>query len=178
MKIPGVRPPARLGIAGPSGSGKTTLIEKLVPILTATGLTVSTVKHVHHPVEIDTPGKDSFRHRQAGAHEVMIALPDGWVLHHPARDKKRPGIDEVMARMGPCDLILVEGFRDMPLPRIQVFELEANPVTVVDLEAPVLAVVGTKKPEGYAVQAFARDDIAGIAAFIAMYTRRTRGSTG
>jgi molybdopterin-guanine dinucleotide biosynthesis protein B len=178
VKIPGARPPARLGIAGPSGSGKTTLIVKLLPILSATGLVVSTVKHVHHPVEIDTPGKDSFRHREAGAHEVMIALPDGWVLHHPSRDKKRPGLDEAMARMSPCDLVLVEGFRDMPLPRIQLFELEANPRAVLDLEAPVVAVVGTQKPEGYAVQAFARDDIVGIAAFVAMYARRTRGAAG
>ena len=85
-------PPKVLGIAGPSDSGKTTLIEKLLPLLRQRGIVVSTVKHVHHPVEIDTPGKDSFRHRQAGAREVMIALPDGWVLHHPAPNGQRPQI--------------------------------------------------------------------------------------
>ena len=160
------RAPVVLGIAGPSDSGKTTLIEKLLPLLLARGITVSTVKHVHHAVEIDTPGKDSFRHRQAGAREVMIALPDGWVLHHPARDGKRPPLADLLARMSGCDLVLVEGYRDVPVPRIAfVAGAEA-------LEANVVAVVGVAKPKGFTVPAFARDDAASISAFIAHWMQR------
>jgi molybdopterin-guanine dinucleotide biosynthesis protein B len=140
--------PKVLGIAGPSDSGKTTLIEKLLPLLRQRGIVVSTVKHVHHPVEIDTPGKDSFRHRQAGAREVMIALPDGWVLHHPAPNGQRPPLADILARMSACDLVLVEGYRD------------------------VVAVVGVAKPAATTVPAFARDDAAAIAAFIQQWMRR------
>ncbi len=160
--------PAILGIAGQSDSGKTTLIEKLLPLLRAQGLTISTVKHVHHAVEIDTPGKDSFRHRQAGAHEVMIALPDGWVLHHPARDGARPPLGDLLARMSGCDLVLVEGYRDVPVPRIAF----VNGVEKPDVN--VVAVVGVTKPAGFAVPAFSRDDAPGVTAFITDWMRTAR----
>lgn len=162
--------PAILGIAGQSDSGKTTLIEKLLPLLRAQGLAVSTVKHVHHAIEIDTPGKDSFRHRQAGAQEVMIALPDGWVLHHPARDGARPPLGELIARMSRCDLVLVEGYRDVPVPRIAFVHGMETP------DANVVAVVGVTKPAGFAVPAFSRDDAAGISAFITRWMRAAHAS--
>ncbi len=143
-----------------------------MPILVATGMKVSTVKHVHHTVEVDVPGKDSWRHAKAGAHEVMIALADGWVLHHPRRDSGRAALLDMVANMSPCDLILIEGFRDMAIPRVRLFELEANPRTVVVLDPKVVAVVGTKVPEGYAVPAFARDDALGVATFVLQYTKQ------
>ena len=107
---------------------------------------------------------------KAGAHEVMIALPDGWVLHHPARKGMRTPLLEMVGNMSPCDLILIEGFRDMAIERIRVFELEANPRTVAELDPQVVAVVGTKTPEGYSVPAFQRDDALPIATFILAHT--------
>ena len=84
------------GIAGWSGSGKTTLLKGLIPTLIGRGLSVSSMKHAHHAFDIDVPGKDSYRHAKAGAHEVMIALPDGWVLHHPARKGMRTPLLEMV----------------------------------------------------------------------------------
>ena len=164
--------PVVLGIAGPSDSGKTTLIEKLLPLLRGRGLVVSTIKHVHHPVEVDVPGKDSFRHRTAGADEVMIALPDGWVLHNHSTGGARAPIEALVARMAPCDLVLVEGYRDLPVPRIQVLGAGKTEGGPESRAANVVAVVGVQAPVGYAVPAFGRDDAAAIAEFIGAYARR------
>lgn len=158
-----------LGIAGPSDSGKTTLIEKVLPLLRAEGLVVSTIKHVHHTLEVDVPGKDSFRHRKAGAAEVMIALPDGWVLHHPASGGKRPALDEIVARMSVCDLVLVEGFRDMPVAQVQLVATDKLTGSAAAGDDNAVAVVGIQKPLGFAVPAFQRDDAQGIARFITQF---------
>jgi molybdopterin-guanine dinucleotide biosynthesis protein B len=108
-----------LGIAGWSGAGKTTLIEKLLPALAARGLRVSTVKHTHHSVDLDQPGKDTHRHRTAGAVEVMLASSARFAL---MRETPQPlGLDELVARMAPVDLILVEGFKLDALPKIEVY---------------------------------------------------------
>ena len=110
---------AVLGIAGWSGAGKTTLIEAVLPLLRAAGLAVSTVKHAHHGAELDRPGKDSWRHREAGAREVMIATPGGWALmhEHPGAE---PDLPTLLTRMSPVDLVLVEGFRRYPFPKLEV----------------------------------------------------------
>jgi molybdopterin-guanine dinucleotide biosynthesis adapter protein len=109
-----------LGLAGWSGSGKTTLITALIPELVARGLSVSTIKHAHHEFDIDRPGKDSWQHRQAGAHEVMVASSRRWALMHELRGAPEPSLDELMARMRPVDLLLVEGFKRHPHPKIEV----------------------------------------------------------
>ncbi|MBB2202292.1 molybdopterin-guanine dinucleotide biosynthesis protein B [Gluconacetobacter tumulisoli] len=103
--------PAIMGITGRSGAGKTTLIVRLLPELRQRGLRVSTIKHAHHGFDIDRPGKDSHRHRQAGAHEVMVATADRWALLHERVDEAEPALPDLIARMAPADLILVEGFR-------------------------------------------------------------------
>lgn len=108
------------GIAGFSGSGKTTLIEQLLPLLVARGLTVSVIKHTHHEFDIDRPGKDSYRHRVAGAHEVMLAGNARWVLMHELRDAEEPNLSEQLRHFSPCDLVLVEGFKRDPLPKLEV----------------------------------------------------------
>ncbi len=117
------RLPARhravLGIAGWSGAGKTTLIEAVLPRLLAAGLAVSTVKHAHHGAELDRPGKDSWRHRQAGAGEVLVASPGRWALLHEEPGAE-PALPDLLARMGPADLVLVEGFRRDPIPKLEV----------------------------------------------------------
>src|SRR5215213_3376531 len=96
------------GLAGWSGSGKTTLLTAVIPELKARGLTVSTIKHAHHEFDIDRPGKDSWRHRQAGASEVMVASSRRWALMHELHDSLEPSLDELAARMTPVDLLLVE----------------------------------------------------------------------
>src|SRR5665213_2445220 len=108
------------GLAGWSGSGKTTLLAVLIPELVARGLTVSTIKHAHHEFDIDQPGKDSWRHRQAGASEVMVASSRRWALIHELRAEREPSLDELTARMSPVDLLLVEGFKFHPHSKLEV----------------------------------------------------------
>jgi molybdopterin-guanine dinucleotide biosynthesis protein B len=108
------------GLAGWSGSGKTTLLAALIPELVGRGVTVSTIKHAHHEFDIDQPGKDSWRHRQAGAREVMVASSRRFALMHELRDAPEPSLDELVARMAPVDLLLVEGFKRDPHPKLEV----------------------------------------------------------
>ncbi len=113
-----------LGLSGWSGSGKTTLLTAVLPALRTLGLTVSTMKHTHHAVDLDKPGKDSFRHRQAGAEEVMVVSDARWALlrETPAP----PGLRQLAARMAPVDLVLVEGFKQVDIPKIEVFRPAAG----------------------------------------------------
>jgi molybdopterin-guanine dinucleotide biosynthesis protein B len=108
------------GLAGYSGAGKTTLIEALLPRFAARGLTVSLIKHTHHDFDLDRPGKDSYRHRAAGACEVMLVCDQRWVLMHELRGSPEPTFDEQLARLTPCDLVLVEGFKYTPIPKLEV----------------------------------------------------------
>lgn len=108
------------GIAGFSGSGKTTLIEKLIPVFTARGLKVSVIKHAHHGFDLDRPGKDSYRHRAAGATEVLMLSGGRWVLMHELRGAAEPTLEEQMAILSPCDLVLIEGFKAAAVPKVEV----------------------------------------------------------
>ena len=108
-----------LGIAGWSGAGKTTLIEAVLPHLIAAGLRVSTIKHAHKGFELDRPGKDSHRHQAAGAREVLLLGDRGFALLHPFAETE-PSLESLLARMEPVDLILIEGFRDYPIPKLEV----------------------------------------------------------
>ena len=109
------------GLAGWSGSGKTTLLAALIPKLVARGVTVSTIKHAHHKFDIDQPGKDSWVHRQAGASEVMVASSRRFALMHELRDAPEPSLNELVARMAPVDLLLIEGFKHEPHPKLEVY---------------------------------------------------------
>jgi len=109
------------GFSGYSGSGKTTLIEKLVPRFTAAGLRVSLIKHTHHQFDIDRPGKDSYRHRQAGCREVLVSSDQRWALMHELRGEPEPALAQLVARLAPCDLVLVEGFKRDPVPKLEVY---------------------------------------------------------
>ena len=109
------------GFAGYSGSGKTTLIEKLIPLFTARGLKVSLIKHAHHQFDVDTPGKDSYRHRHAGCTEVLVTSSRRWVLMHELRGAAEPDLQDQIKHMSPCDLLLVEGFKHDPIPKIEVY---------------------------------------------------------
>jgi molybdopterin-guanine dinucleotide biosynthesis protein B len=109
------------GFAGFSGSGKTTLIEQLIPMFVAQGLRVSLIKHAHHTFDVDQPGKDSFRHRHAGASEVLVTSSRRWVLMHELRGEAEPTMEEVIARISPCDLLLVEGYKRASIPKLEVY---------------------------------------------------------
>ena len=109
------------GFAGYSGSGKTTLIEKLIPLLTARGLKVSLIKHAHHTFDVNTPGKDSYRHRHAGCTEVLVTSSRRWVLMHELRGAAEPDLNEQIMHLSPCDLLLVEGFKHDPIAKIEVY---------------------------------------------------------
>jgi molybdopterin-guanine dinucleotide biosynthesis protein B len=115
-----------IGLAGWSGSGKTTLLEKIIPRLVARGLTVSTVKHAHHGFDVDTPGKDSYAHRMAGATEVMVASGRRWALMHELRGRPEPTIYELLTKMSPVDLVLIEGFKWARHARIEVYRAEVG----------------------------------------------------
>ncbi len=112
--------PPVFGFAGYSGSGKTTLIEQLVPRLVNEGLRVSLIKHAHHDFEIDYPGKDTYRHRQAGCQEVVISSDRRWALIAELRGAPQLSLEQILDRLSPCDLVLVEGFKFDPIPKLEV----------------------------------------------------------
>jgi molybdopterin-guanine dinucleotide biosynthesis protein B len=112
------------GLAGYSGSGKTTLIEQLLPRFTARGLTVSMIKHTHHNFDVDQPGKDSYRHRAAGANEVLLTCDTRWVLMHELRGQPEATLEAQLAVLSPCDLVLVEGFKQTSIPKLEVHRPE------------------------------------------------------
>jgi molybdopterin-guanine dinucleotide biosynthesis protein B len=108
------------GIAGYSGSGKTTLIEGMIPAFVLEGLKVSVMKHAHHQFDVDQPGKDSYRHREAGASEVLVTGGNRWVLMHELRGQPEPAMEQLLKRFSPCDIVLVEGFKKEPIPKLEV----------------------------------------------------------
>ncbi len=128
------------GFAGWSGSGKTTLIEQLIPRFISAGLRVSLVKHAHHSFDVDQPGKDSYRHRQAGCIEVMVVSERRWVLMHELRGEREPSLEEQIKRVSPCDLLLVEGRKHHPLPKLEVWRKENGKPLLHPGDAHVVAI--------------------------------------
>jgi molybdopterin-guanine dinucleotide biosynthesis adapter protein len=134
-----------LGFAGYSGSGKTTLLEKIIPLLKQSGLHISVIKHAHHDFDIDCPGKDSFRHREAGAHEVMIASGYRWALMHELREEAEPTLEQLCERLSPCDLVLVEGYKFSAIPKLEVHRMETGHPLLYPDDPHVIAVVTDRK---------------------------------
>ena len=154
-----------LGIAGYSGSGKTTLMEHLIPLLVQYGVRVSVVKHAHHNVDLDTPGKDSWRHRHAGAHEVMVASARRWALLHELREAPEPTLSELIARLERCDLVLVEGFKHEPILKLEVHRAANGTPALYPDDAHIVALC-TDAALTAALPTFRLDDYAAVAAFI------------
>ncbi len=153
------------GIAGWSGSGKTTLLERLIPQFTARGLRVSVIKHAHHGFDIDRPGKDSYRHREAGASEVLLSCNDRWALMHERREGSDVTLDELLARLAPCDLVLVEGFKQEPIPKLEVYRPENGKPPLFPERSDIVA-VASNVALATTLPRLALDDVAAIADFV------------
>jgi molybdopterin-guanine dinucleotide biosynthesis adapter protein len=110
-----------IGLAGWSGSGKTTLITKVIPVLAGRGLKIATVKHAHHEFDLDRPGKDSWLHREAGASEVAVVSSRRWALIHELREEAEPPLAEILAKLSPADLVIVEGFKRHAHPKLEIY---------------------------------------------------------
>ncbi|QJR15068.1 molybdopterin-guanine dinucleotide biosynthesis protein B [Usitatibacter palustris] len=166
-----------IGIAGFSGNGKTTLIEKLVPIFVREGLKVSLIKHAHHEFDVDKPGKDSHRHRQAGCTEVLVSSSRRWALMHELRSVSEPTLPELLSHFSPCDLVIVEGYKHADIPKVEVHRKDANSPTLHPEDANVVAVatdeaLPTKLPQ------FSIDDAEAIASFVIKHLGLHRARLG
>jgi molybdopterin-guanine dinucleotide biosynthesis protein B len=153
------------GIAGYSGSGKTTLLEKLIPQFTARGIKVAVIKHAHHGFDIDRPGKDSYRHRAAGAHEVLLSCNDRWALMHERRNEGEVTLDELIGRLSPCDLVLIEGFKQEPVPKLEVYRPENGKPPLFPERSDIVA-VATDADIVTTLPKLPLNDMAAIATFI------------
>ncbi|MBV9954840.1 MAG: molybdopterin-guanine dinucleotide biosynthesis protein B [Pseudolabrys sp.] len=131
-----------IGLAGWSGSGKTTLITKVLPRLIARGRTVSTLKHAHHGFDLDKPGKDSFMHRASGATEVIISSERRWAVLHELRGEEEWNLPALLSKASPVDLILVEGFKREPLPKLEIYR-EANGKPLLHPDDPHIVAVAS-----------------------------------
>ncbi len=158
-------------LVGASGSGKTTLVVRLLPELIGRGFKVSTVKHTHHQFDIDTPGKDSHRHREAGASEVLLTAPARWVLIHEHQGGPEPGMDEAISRMAPVDLVLVEGFKDNSHAKMEVHRPSLGSPLLCRQDAGVVAVASDQPLEDAGIEVLDLNDIPGIADFIVGHCR-------
>jgi molybdopterin-guanine dinucleotide biosynthesis protein B len=140
------------GLAGYSGSGKTTLLEELIPRLNAAGLKVSLIKHAHHRFDIDQPGKDSYRLREAGCSEVLLVSDHRWVLMHELRGAPEPSLEEQIARFSECDLVLVEGFKHTAIPKLEVHRPSLGKPLIAGSEGETIVAVATDEPVAVARQ--------------------------
>jgi molybdopterin-guanine dinucleotide biosynthesis protein B len=155
------------GITGWKNSGKTTLTEKLVAELSRRGYRVSTVKHAHHDFDIDKPGADSYRHRAAGAAEVAIVSGRRWALMHELRGEDEPRLDDILARLTPCDIVLVEGYKREGHDKIETRRLSAKDTKPLTPSDPAIRAIAADHPvEGEKVPVFGLDDVASIADFV------------
>ncbi|WP_267550810.1 molybdopterin-guanine dinucleotide biosynthesis protein B [Rhizobium rhizogenes] len=161
--------PKIFGIAGWKNSGKTGLAVRLVTEFTRRGYRISTIKHAHHDFDIDKVGADSFRHREAGAHEVTIVSGTRYAIMHELRGAPEPSFEEILARLAPCDLVLIEGYKREPIPKIEARRLEAakrEPLAPQDPHIAAIAADHAVEDAG-SLPVFDLNDTLAIADFIA-----------
>lgn len=128
------------GVTGWKNSGKTGLVERLVAELTVRGYSVSTVKHAHHSFDVDHPGRDSYRHRSAGAQEVVLSSFNRWTIMHELRGEQEARLDDLLAKMAPVDIIIVEGFKSEPIDKIECFRAETRHSVIYPNDPHILAI--------------------------------------
>ncbi|AWK85513.1 molybdopterin-guanine dinucleotide biosynthesis protein B [Azospirillum thermophilum] len=155
------------GLTGWSGSGKTSLIVRLIPALTGRGLRVSTVKHAHKGFDIDHPGKDSHNHRLAGATEVLVSSPKRWALMHELRDgDPELTLEELLTKVAPVDLLLIEGFKRQPHEKIEVWRAEVGKPLIAPDDPTIVAVVSDGPVPDCPVPVLDLNDAEAVAAFV------------
>ena len=157
-----------IGLAGWSGAGKTTLLSRLVPHLVAEGLRVSTIKHAHHSFDLDTPGKDSWTHRQAGATEVLVSSERRFALMHELRGEPELTLRELLPKLTPVDLVIVEGYKTTTPRKIEVHRV-GNGKPLLYPGDPAIVGIATDGPLESGLPSVHLDDIAGIAAMVRKY---------
>ncbi len=154
------------GVVGWKNSGKTTLMEKLVTEITGRGFSVSTVKHAHHAFDVDRPGKDSFRHRAAGAREVLLVSGRRWALMHELRDAPEPPLEALLEKLAPVDLVLVEGYKTGRHPKLEAHRAGNDRPLIARADPSVLAVASDDPVPGLSVPVLPLDAAKAVADFI------------
>jgi molybdopterin-guanine dinucleotide biosynthesis protein B len=154
-----------IGLAGWSGAGKTTLLTRLIPHFSAEGLRVSVIKHAHHHFDVDVPGKDSWRHREAGAAEVLISSEKRWALMHELRGATEPRLPELLNKLSPVDLVVVEGFKREPLRKIEVHRA-ANGKPLLFPDDPAIVGIAADTAVETRLPIVHLDDIPAVAALL------------
>jgi molybdopterin-guanine dinucleotide biosynthesis adapter protein len=152
-----------IGLAGWSGSGKTTLITKVIPVLVGRGLKIATIKHAHHEFDIDRPGKDSWRHREAGASEVLVASGRRWALVHELREEPEPPLAELLAKLAPADLVIIEGFKRHVHPKLEVFRASVGKPALYPEDDCIVAIASDAPVPEAQLPVLMLDDVEGIA---------------
>ena len=161
--MPKSMPTRIIGLAGWSGAGKTTLISRVIPVLVQRGLKIATVKHAHHEFDIDRPGKDSWLHREAGASEVAIVSSRRWALIHELRGEPEPPLAEILAKLSPVELVIVEGFKRHAHPKLEVYRAAAGkPHLYPDDDCIVAIATDAPLPQAQ-LPVLMLDDVEGIA---------------
>lgn len=159
-----------MGIVGWSGSGKTSLLVEVLPLLRERGLKVSTMKHAHHRFDVDSAGKDSYRHREAGASEVLVVTSSRWVLMHELREEPEPSIEALIERMTPVDLLLIEGFKTHSHPKLEIHrESEGKPLLCLE-DAEIVAVASDRPLPELRIPVLDLNDPDAVVEFILTYT--------
>lgn len=154
------------GVVGWKNSGKTTLVERLVIEITGRGFSVSTVKHAHHTFDIDHDGKDSHRHRSAGAKEVLLASRNRWALMHENRGEPEAPLSEFLAKLTPVDLVLIEGYKRDDHAKVEAHRAETKQGLIAADDDTIRAIASNHSLEGMSVPVLDLDDVAGVASFI------------
>ena len=159
------------GFAGYSGAGKTTLAEKIIAKAAKAGVRVATLKHAHHDFEADIEGKDSWRHRKAGAEQVIVASSNR-IAHFTEQTKpERPKLFDLLARLDSCDWVIVEGFKEEPIAKIELFNPELNDTPLYLQDENIIAIISQTDLDNCPLPSFNRDDVEAIFAFLTSYAR-------
>jgi molybdopterin-guanine dinucleotide biosynthesis protein B len=159
-----------IGIAGWSGAGKTTLISRVIPYLRQQGLRISVIKHAHHDFDVDIPGKDSWVHRQSGAEEVLVSSANRWVLMHELRGVEEPKLPELLQKMSPVDLVVIEGFKSQPIRKIEVHR-KVNGKPLLFPGDPAIAGIAAYTTLETTLPVAHLDDIPAVAAMMQKYAQ-------
>jgi len=154
-----------IGLSGWSGAGKTTLLTRVIPYFLSRGLRVSVIKHAHHEFDVDVPGKDSWVHRQSGATEVVVSSTRRWALMHELRGADEPRLPELLAKMSPVDLVIVEGFKREPHRKIEVHR-HANNKPLLFPDDPGIVGIATDVAVATALPTAHLDDVEAVAALL------------